>query len=113
MENQKSLSPIREQNWRLPMSWWLASSMGFDLTIDRHSIVEGEDWKKRVGVLIAGADKCLYPVPRQHEIRYLCLASRRSRSPLAHLSKNSGVAKPLEGIPAPPRLDCSQLRSLR
>jgi hypothetical protein len=67
------------------------------LWIDRHSIVEGEDRKKRLGALIADADTCLYPVSREREIRYLCLAGRRSRSPL----ENSGVAKPLEGIPAP------------
>jgi WD40 repeat protein len=32
----------------------------FNVTIDRHSIVEGEDWKKRLGALIADADTVVF-----------------------------------------------------
>jgi hypothetical protein len=32
----------------------------FAVTIDRHSIVEGEDWKKRLGALIADADTIVF-----------------------------------------------------
>jgi len=32
----------------------------FDVAIDRHSIIEGEDWKKRLGALIADADTVVF-----------------------------------------------------
>ena len=32
----------------------------FDVTIDRHAIMEGEDWKKRLGALIADADTVVF-----------------------------------------------------
>ena len=33
---------------------------GFETTIDRHSIIEGEDWKARIGALISGADTIVF-----------------------------------------------------
>jgi protein-disulfide isomerase len=33
---------------------------GFEVTLDRHSIVEGEEWKKRLGALIADADTIVF-----------------------------------------------------
>ncbi|MEQ1697557.1 MAG: SUMF1/EgtB/PvdO family nonheme iron enzyme [Hyphomicrobiaceae bacterium] len=32
----------------------------FDIAIDRHSIIEGEDWKKRLGALIADSDTVVF-----------------------------------------------------
>ena len=32
----------------------------FDVAIDRHSIIEGEDWKKRLGALIADSDTIVF-----------------------------------------------------
>jgi len=32
----------------------------FETSIDRHSILEGEDWKKRLGALIADADTVVF-----------------------------------------------------
>lgn len=34
----------------------------FEVSLDRHSIVEGEDWKKRLGALIADADTVVFIV---------------------------------------------------
>src|SRR5262245_29786075 len=36
--------------------------MGFDPRLDRHAIVEGEDWKKRLGGLIADADTVVFVI---------------------------------------------------
>ena len=36
--------------------------MGFATSLDRHSIVEGEDWKKRLGGLIADADTVVFVI---------------------------------------------------
>ena len=33
---------------------------GFEVSIDRESIIEGEDWKKRLGALIADADTIVF-----------------------------------------------------
>src|SRR5262245_17358472 len=35
---------------------------GFDVSLDRHSIVEGEEWKRRLGALIADADTVVFIV---------------------------------------------------
>lgn len=35
---------------------------GFEVSLDRHSIVEGEDWRKRLGALIADADTVVFIV---------------------------------------------------
>ena len=36
------------------------SIAGFEATLDRHSIIEGEDWKARLGALIADADTIVF-----------------------------------------------------
>ena len=33
---------------------------GFDVTIDRHSIEKGEDWRARLGALIEAADTVVF-----------------------------------------------------
>jgi hypothetical protein len=77
--------------------------MGFDITIDRHSIVEGEDWKKRLGALIADADTIVFIPSAASAKSEICAWEVEEAS---HLSKRiiPVLAKPLEGIPAPPRL---------
>jgi hypothetical protein len=36
--------------------------VGFDPKLDRHAIVEGEDWKRRLGGLIADADTVVFVI---------------------------------------------------
>jgi hypothetical protein len=76
---------------------------GFEVTIDRHSIVEGEDWKKRLGALIADADTVIFILSFASAKSDICAWEVEEA---AQLSKRiiPVLAKPLEGIPAPPRL---------
>ncbi len=75
----------------------------FEVTIDRHSIIEGEDWKKRLGALIADADTVVFILSPDSAQSPICgweveEAHRLSKRILPVL------ATPLGGIPAPPLL---------
>jgi hypothetical protein len=76
---------------------------GFEVAIDRHSIVEGEDWKKRLGALIADADTVVFVLSPASAKSDICAWEVEEA---ARLSKRviPVLAKPLEGISAPPRL---------
>lgn len=45
---------------------------GFAVTLDRHSIVEGEDWRKRLGALIADADTVVFIVSPGSAVSDVC-----------------------------------------
>jgi hypothetical protein len=77
--------------------------MGFDVTIDRQSIVEGEDWKKRLGALITDADTVVFILSPASAKSDICAWEVEEA---AQLSKRiiPVLAKPLEGISAPARL---------
>lgn len=75
----------------------------FEVTLDRHSIIEGEDWKKRLGALIADADTVVFMLSPDSAQSPICgweveEAHRLSKRILPVL------ARPLGGIPAPPLL---------
>lgn len=46
---------------------------GFEVTLDRHSIVEGEDWKRRLGSLIADADSIVFLLSPDSVQSQICL----------------------------------------
>jgi formylglycine-generating enzyme required for sulfatase activity len=75
----------------------------FNVTIDRSSIVEGEDWKARLGALIADADTIVFILSPASAKSDVCAWEVEEA---ARLSKRviPVLAKPLEGVPAPPRL---------
>jgi WD40 repeat protein len=75
----------------------------FAVTIDRHSIVEGEDWKKRLGALIADADTVVFVLSPASAKSDICTWEVEES---VYRSKRivPVLAKPLEGIPAPSRL---------
>jgi TIR domain len=45
---------------------------GFDVLIDRHDIHEGEEWKKRLGALIAQADTVVFILSRKSAASPIC-----------------------------------------
>ena len=72
---------------------------GFETTIDRHSILEGEDWKKRLGGLIQDADTIVFIVSPDSARSELCTweveeAHRLSKRILPVLWKAPGDAAP-------------------
>lgn len=76
---------------------------GFDVTIDRHSIVEGEDWKKRLGALIAEAHSIVFVLSPASASSNVCKweveeAQRLCKRILPALWKPTG------DIPVPPGL---------
>jgi protein-disulfide isomerase len=76
---------------------------GFDTTIDRHSILEGEDWKKRLGALIADADTVIFVLSPASVTSEICTweveeAYRLSKRILPVLWR------PVGETPVPPRL---------
>jgi len=77
--------------------------LGFATTIDRHSILEGEDWKKRLGALIADADTVVFILSPASVTSAVCAweveeAHRLSKRILPVLWK------PVGETPVPPRL---------
>lgn len=48
------------QNFADELAGGLEFHGGFDVSLDRHSIVEGEEWKKRLGALIEDADSVVF-----------------------------------------------------
>ena len=75
----------------------------FETTIDRESIIEGEDWKKRLGALIANADTIVFILSPDSAASSVCAwevseAQRLSKRILPVL------VRPLGEVPAPPAL---------
>lgn len=75
----------------------------FEVTIDRQSIIEGEDWKKRLGTLIANADTVVFVLSPDSAKSNICLwevdeAWRLSKRILPVL------VRPLGPVPAPEKL---------
>ncbi|MBI1386541.1 MAG: TIR domain-containing protein [Rhizobiales bacterium] len=75
----------------------------FAVTIDRQSIIEGEDWKKRLGTLIADSDTVVFVLSPDSAKSEICLweveeAWRLSKRILPVL------ARPIGPLPAPERL---------
>ena len=76
---------------------------GFAVTIDRNSITEGEDWRRRLGALIADADSIVFLLSPDSASSDVC------RWEVAHaesLSKRliPALLRPLNGQDAPPAL---------
>jgi TIR domain-containing protein len=44
----------------------------FDVAMDRHSIIEGEDWKKRLGALIADSDTVVFLLSPKSAASSIC-----------------------------------------
>ncbi|MFT5448387.1 MAG: hypothetical protein ACI9DC_003571 [Gammaproteobacteria bacterium] len=68
---------------------------GFEVAIDRHSIHEGEDWRARLGALIAGADTIVFVLSPRSAASSICMwevaeAERLSKRILPVLSKPLG-----------------------
>jgi hypothetical protein len=75
----------------------------FDVTIDRHSILEGEDWKLRLGTLIADADTVVFIISHASAKSDICAwevdeALRHSKRILPVLAESIGT------IPVPKKL---------
>jgi TIR domain len=69
---------------------------GFETTIDRHSIIEGEDWKARIGALISGADTVVFIISPDSVKSEICTweaeeAHRRSKRILPVLCRPIGA----------------------
>jgi hypothetical protein len=45
---------------------------GFDVLLDRHDIHEGEEWRKRLGALIAQADAVVFVLSRSSAASPIC-----------------------------------------
>lgn len=75
----------------------------FEISMDRHSIVEGEDWKKRLGALIADADTVVFLLSPDSAISATC---RWEVDEAWRLSKRilPVLVRPIGGIAAPERL---------
>jgi hypothetical protein len=76
---------------------------GYDITIDRASIVEGEDWRKRLGALIADADTIVFLLSPSSAQSKICAwevdeAARLSKRIIPVLVARTG------DIPVPERL---------
>src|SRR5712691_6066572 len=74
---------------------------GFEVSIDRKAVQEGEDWKVRLGALIAGADTVVFVLSPKSATSPICQweveeAERLSKRILPVL------AMPLDGAPPPP-----------
>ncbi|MFN0219533.1 MAG: TIR domain-containing protein [Hyphomicrobium sp.] len=76
---------------------------GFEAIIDRHGILGAEDWKKRLGVLIEGADTIVFVLSPESADSPICAWEVDEA---ARLSKRiiPIVAIPLSGKTPPPRL---------
>ena len=72
----------------------LAYDGRYEVAIDRHSIIEGEDWRLRLGALIAGADTVVFadPFTRFGQVRHLRVEKRGSTSPLQADPASAGRA---------------------
>lgn len=75
----------------------------FTVTIDRHSIVEGEDWRRRIGALIADADTVVFVLSPDSVQSDICVweveeAHRLSKRILPVLAHSVG------SLPVPPLL---------
>jgi hypothetical protein len=75
----------------------------FNVALDRHSIIEGEDWKKRLGALIADADTVVFILSPDSAQSATCSweaseAQRLSKRILPVLARSVGA------IPVPPQL---------
>lgn len=76
---------------------------GFAVTIDRNSITEGEDWRRRLGALIADADNIVFLLSPDSAASDIC------RWEVAHAEQLSkrlvpALLRPLTGVEAPPAL---------
>lgn len=76
---------------------------GFETTIDRHSIIEGEDWKARIGGLISSADTIVFILSPDSVQSAICSweveeAQSRSKRILPVL------CRPVGALSVPPRL---------
>jgi len=76
---------------------------GFDITIDRHSIAKGDDWRARLGALIESADTVVFILSPASAQSQIC---RWEVSYAAELNKRliPVLHRPLEGHAAPPEL---------
>lgn len=76
---------------------------GFDVTIDRHSIRQGEDWKKRLGALIAEADTIVFILSPTSVQSQIC---QWEVDEAERLGKRfvPALYRDLESLPAPPQL---------
>ena len=77
--------------------------MGFQALIDRHAIREGEDWKGRLGTLIAEAGTVVFVLSPDSARSSVCAWEVEEA---ARLSKRimPVLWRPVEGLPAPARL---------
>lgn len=71
--------------------------MGFTTSIDRHSIIEGEDWKRRLGGLIADSDSVVFVVSPDSAQSEMCRweveeAHRLSKRILPVLWRHAGAS---------------------
>jgi len=75
----------------------------FDVAIDRHSIIEGEDWKKRLGALIADADTIVFLLSPASAKSEICAWEVDEA---VRLTKRivPVLVTPLGALPAPPQL---------
>lgn len=74
---------------------------GFDAYLDKHDIAKGEDWRKRLGDLIAGAEKLIYLISPNSVGSEICdwevnEAERQGKSVLPVVARET----PAEAIPA-------------
>ncbi|MEO1331461.1 MAG: TIR domain-containing protein, partial [Pseudomonadota bacterium] len=76
---------------------------GFEVSIDRESIIEGEDWRKRLGALIADADTVVFLLSPDAVTSDTC---RWEVSEAVRLSKRilPVLVRRLGDLPAPPEL---------
>jgi hypothetical protein len=79
------------------------NACGFECVIDRHGICGGEDWKRRLGTLISGADTVIFVLSPTSARSEICAweveeATRLSKRILPV------SCRPLEGASPPPRL---------
>lgn len=78
---------------------------GFEVAIDRHSVHEGEDWRARLGALIAGADTIVFVLSPTSAASSICKweveeAERLSKRVLPVLSEPLGEASVPEQLAA-------------
>src|SRR5262245_43541815 len=76
---------------------------GFEVSIDRHAVHEGEDWKARLGALITGADSVVFILSPTSAVSSIC---KWEVEQAEHLSKRilPVQAAPLNGAKPPPEL---------
>lgn len=75
----------------------------FEVTLDRHSIIEGEDWRQRLGTLIADADTVVFVLSPDSTNSEIC---RWEVEEAWRLSKRilPVLVRPIGPLPAPERL---------